>query len=221
MKNIILLIAFAFCFTGVYSQQITAKETNAKFGKVSHNAIITYVYHSDIKTVEKEFNNLLKEYKGKTSSKKGVIFGDNLLITSISNNTIDVYATISESKDGEVEVVAAFDLGGAFLSSSQHPDQFDRASQIMKDFALQLTEKAYADFLKEEEKKLNSTQKDYDKMTGEKEDLIKQNEDYKKRIEDNESRVTTLTKEIEDKAAELKTQTEAFEKLKNESSKIK
>jgi hypothetical protein len=221
MKKLVLIFAFALIAAGVYSQKIEAKETSGKFGKDNHNAITTTVYHSDVKNVEKEFNNLLKDYKGKTSSKKDVIFGDDLLITTISNNTIDVYATVTEGKDGEVEVVAAFDLGGAYLSSSMHPDQFTRAQQIMREFALGITEKAYAEFLKEEEKKLNETVKDYEKTVSTKEGLIKDNEDYKKRIEENETEIENLTKSIEEQGAVVKEQQDAFEKLKGEASKIK
>lgn len=221
MKKLFLLFVFALIAAGVYSQKIEAKETSGKFGKENHNAIVTTVYHSNLKDVEKEFNSLLKDYKGKTSSKKGVIFGDDLLITSISNNTIDVFATVTEGKDGEVDVTAAFYLGGAFLSSQMHSDQFARASQIMREFALKITEKAYAEFLKDEEKKLNDAVKEHEKMISTKDGLIKDNEDYKKRIEDNEKEIEDLTKKIEEKGALVKEQQTAFEKLKNDASQIK
>jgi Skp family chaperone for outer membrane proteins len=180
MKKLVLIFAFALIAAGVYSQKIEAKETSGKFGKENHNGITTTVYYSDVKTVEKELNNLLKDYKGKTSSKKDVIFGDDMIITSISNNAIDAYATVTEGKDGAVEVVIAFDLGGAYLSSSMHPEQFTRAQEIMRQFALSITEKAYADFLKDEEKKLNDIVKDYEKTISTKEGKRKRDrESYK------------------------------------------
>ncbi len=221
MKKLILVFVFALIAAGVYSQKVEAKETSGKFGKESHNAIVTTIYHSNVKDVEKEFNSLLKDYKAKVSSKKGVIFGDDLLITSISNNTIDVYGTVTEGKDGSVELTAAFDLGGAFLSSQMHPDQFARATGIIREFALGITEKAYADFLKEEEKKLNDAIKEQEKIVSTKEGLIKDNEDYKNKIEDNEKDIEKLTKDIEEKGAQLKEQQTAFDKLKNDASKIK
>jgi len=221
MKKLVLILAFAFVAAGVYSQKIEVKETSGSFRSGSKNSISTTVYHSDIKTVTKEFESLLKGYKGKVSTKKGETFGDNLIITSVSNNPIDVYATFKEGKDGEVEVIAAFDLGGACVSQSMHPDQFKRVSDIMKEFALEITEKAYANFLKEEEKAVKEAEKDYEKLVDSKKDLEKDNEDYKKKISENEKEIDKMTKDIEEKGAELKEKQENFKKLKNETSKIK
>ncbi|MDD3740731.1 MAG: hypothetical protein PHH30_05765 [Bacteroidales bacterium] len=221
MKKIFLLFAFAIIATGVYSQRVEVKENTGQFRSGNKNSFVTTVYHSDIKTVTKEFTSLLKGYKGKVSSKKGEIFGDNLMITSISNNTIDVYAIIKETKDGDVEVTAAFDLGGACISSSTNSEQFGRASDIMREFALELTEKGYANFLKSEEKVLKESQKEYEKMVDLKKDLTKDNEDYKKKIEQNEKEIDKLTKDIEDKGKEVKEKEESYNNLKKGSSKIK
>lgn len=221
MKNIFLFVVLAIFATSLSAQKITTKETSGKFNKETHNSIITYVYHSNVKSVEKELKSLLKEYKGKISSKKGVIFGDNLLITSISNNTIDAFATVEEGADGEVAVTVAFDLGGAFLASSSHVAEFDRASQIIREFALGITEKAYAEFLEDEEKLLDRAQKEYDKTVDNKDGLIKDNEEMARQIEENEAEVEGLTKTIEEKGTALKEQQKAFEDLKNEASKIK
>jgi len=205
----------------VYSQRIEVKETTGQFRTGNKNSIVTTVYHSDLKTVTKEFQSLLKSYKGKVSSKKGEIFGDDLLITSISNNTLDVYAIIKETKDGDIEVTAAFDLGGACISSSLNSDQYTRASDIIREFALKITEKGYAEYLKSEEKNLKEAKKEYEKMVDLKKDLTKDNEDYKKKIEDNEKEIEKLTKDIEEKGKEVKEQEEAFDKLKKGTSKIK
>ncbi|HNQ67889.1 MAG TPA: hypothetical protein PKN32_05900 [Bacteroidales bacterium] len=221
MKKICLLFAFAIVGITVFSQRIEVKETTGQFRSGNKNSIVTTVYHSDIKTVTKEFTSLLKSYKGKVSSKKGEIFGDNLMITSISNNTIDVYAIIKETKDGDVEITAAFDLGGACISSSQNSEQYGRATDIIREFALKLTEKGYADFLKSEEKKLKESQKEFEKMVDLKKDLTKDNEDYKKKIEQNEKEIEKLTKDIEDKGKEVKEMEDSFDKLKKSSSKIK
>jgi hypothetical protein len=221
MKKICLLFAFAIVGITVFSQRIEVKETTGQFRSGNKNSIVTTVYHSDIKTVTKEFTSLLKSYKGKVSSKKGEIFGDDLMITSMSNNTIDVYAIIKETKDGDIEVTAAFDLGGACISSSLNGEQFGRASDIMREFALKITEKGYAGFLKAEEKNLKDTKKEYEKMVDLKKDMIKENENYKKKIEQNEKEIDKLTKNIEDKGKEVKEMEESFDKLKKSSSKIK
>lgn len=221
MKRTFLVLMFVAIAAMVYSQRIEVKETTGQFRTGNKNSIVTTVYHSDLKTVTKEFQSLLKSYKGKVSSKKGEIFGDDLLITSISNNTLDVYAIIKETKDGDIEVTAAFDLGGACISSSLNSDQYTRASDIIREFALKITEKGYAEYLKSEEKNLKEAKKEYEKMVDLKKDLTKDNEDYKKKIEDNEKEIEKLTKDIEEKGKEVKEQEEAFDKLKKGTSKIK
>ncbi|PLX09580.1 MAG: hypothetical protein C0596_03375 [Marinilabiliales bacterium] len=220
MKNIAFIIML-FVATGLFAQKITVQETNGKFLKENHNALLTTVYYSTAEDVEKELKSLFKSYKGKVKTKKGVILGDDLVISSVSENTIDVFATVKQLKDGEVEVLVAFYIGGADLSSSAHPDQYPRAQEIIKNFALNLTEQSFAEIVKEEEKELEKFTKDYEKVVENKEGLEKDNEDYKKQIEQNEKEIEKLTKEIETLSGELKEKQDAFEKLKKEGTKIK
>jgi esterase/lipase len=219
-KSILFVLSLAFVSV-LFAQKIEVREVSGKFRSGNKNALSTTVYHSDLKTVQKEFESLLKDYKGKTSTKKGELFGDNLLITSVSNNTIDVYAYFLEGKDGEIEVIAGFDLGGAFISSSMHQEQYIRIAQIMREFAIKLTEKSYAGFLKAEEKSLKEAEKEHEKMIKTKSDLEKQNQDYKKKIEQNEKEIEKMGKQIEENATKLNEQKSEFEKLKKGESKIK
>lgn len=219
-KNILLALSLLLVGT-LFAQKIEVREVSGKFRNGNQNALSTTVYHCELKVVQKKFEGLLKSYKGKTSTKKKELFGDDLLITSVSNNSIDVFAYFIEGKTGEVEVVAGFDLGGAFLSSSLHQEQFVRVSQIMREFALKLTEEAYADYLKGEEKAVKSAVKEHEKMLKTKTDLEKQNQDFKKKIEQNEKEVEKLGKKIDEDAAKLKEMQSEFDKLKKSESKIK
>lgn len=221
MKRI-LLISLAVIFSStIFAQKIEVREVTGKFRNGNQNALSTFVYHSDIKTVRKEFESLLKSYKGKVSTKKGETFGDDLLIASVSNNTLDVYAYCVDTKDGAIELVAGFDLGGAYLSSSLHQEQYARVAQIMREFALKATEKAYAEYIKGESKDLKSAKKSHEKMIKEKTNLEKQNQDFKKKIEQNEKSIEKMSKKIEDDAAKLKEMESEFDKLKKAESKIK
>ncbi len=221
MKKI-LLISLAIIFaSSIFAQKIEVKEVSGKFRNGNQNALSTYVYHSNLKTVQKEFQNLLKSYKGKVSTKKGEMIGDDLLIPSVSNNTIDVYAYFVDTKDGAVEVIAGFDLGGAYLSSSMHQEQYARVVQIIREFSLKITEKAYADYIKGEAKNLTSAKKAHEKMLKERTNLEKQNQDFKKKIEQNEKEIEKMGKKIDDNASKLKEMESEFDKLKKAESKIK
>ncbi len=219
MKNIALIIML-FTITNLFAQKVSVQETSGKFLKENRNALMTTVYYSTADNVEKELKSLFKSYKGKVKTKKGVILGDDLVISSVSENTIDIYATVKDVKDGEVEVLVAFDLGGANLTSGAHPDQFPRAQEIIKNFALNLTEQSFAEIVKEEEKELEKFTKDYEKVVENKEELEKDNEDFKKQIEENEKEIEKLTKDIETMSGELKEKQDAFDKLKKEGTKI-
>jgi hypothetical protein len=220
MKKTVLFLAIVFVSVSLFAQKIVVQETSAKFYKDNRNALSTIVYYTDAGSVEKEFKDLLKSYKGKVNTKKGVMFGDDLVISSISDNTVDVYATFKDTKNGEVEVLVGFDLGGAFISSATHPEQFSRASEIIRDFSFNITEQAFAVIVKEEEKNLEKFTKDYEKVVSSKEGLEKDNEDYKKQIESNEKEIEKLSKDIETLSGELKEKQDSFEKLKKEGTKI-
>ena len=221
MKKLAFVLVALFLTSALFSQKITVQETTAKFHKDNRNALSVIVHYTDAKTGEKELKSLLKSYKGKVSSKKGVLFGDDLIISTISENTIDVYGAVKEFKNGEVELNVAFDLGGAYLTSGTHPEQYARASDIVKNFAFSLSEQAFAKIVKAEEKELDKFTKDYAKVVGSKESLEKDNKDYKKQIEKYEKEIEKLTKEIETLSGTLKEKQDGFNKLKKEGTKIK
>ncbi|MDD2634519.1 MAG: hypothetical protein PHW82_03370 [Bacteroidales bacterium] len=221
MKNIVLSLIMLFLTSALFSQKITVQETTAKMHKDNRSALTTMVYYSDAKAVEKELKSLLKSYKGKVKTSKGVLFGDDLIISTISENTIDVYGTVKEFKNGDIEVNVAFDLGGAYLTSATHPTQYVRASEIVKNFAFNLTEQAFSEIVKSEEKELDKFTKDYEKVVSSKEDLEQENKDYKKQIEKNEKDIEKLSKEIETLSGKLKEKQEAFKTLRKEGTKIK
>ena len=223
-------------FAGLNAQQITVKEGNKTFGKDNYNSLSTIVYYSDVKTVEKEIKNFIKKYKGKASSKKGFIFGDDLTIYSLSSNTVDIYATATQIKgSNEVELNVAFDLGGIFLSSKTHNEQYQKASELIKSMALSITEAKYAGMLKEQEKQVKKTQKEYDNITKEITKLEKENdaskkyiekskreiEDSEKRISDNEKKIIDCKNNIKDKKSALDAEKGKYDKMKKDAQKIK
>ena len=235
MKKIIIISMFVMGFIGLQAQQIKVKEGNVNFGKVSHNAMITTVYYSDAKTVEKEVKNFMKNYKAKAESKKGYLFGSNLIINSVSDKPMDMYATITQVKGStDVELCIAFDLGGAFLDSKSHSEKYEAASELVKKMALSITEKKYGDMLKVQEKKVAKVQKDYDNLTKGVDKLEKENstsrkeietckrkiEDNEKKISSNETKIGDLKNNAKDKNKELKEVKDEYDKMKKNAKKI-
>ena len=101
--------AIMFLSVIVYAQRVDVVETTGVFVKSSYPSMATKVMFSDAKTVIKEFTNMMKGYNPETlTAKKNLITIDNVIIPAISENPIDVFANISQSKgSSDVNVVVA------------------------------------------------------------------------------------------------------------------
>lgn len=220
-KLFVCAIILSLMLQGAYSQSIKLVEVSADFDNGRSNAIETTISKSDTKTVEKEWSKLMKDYNAKVSSKKE-IFADDALIKTISDNTIDVYAIVKqERKSEDVQLVVAFDLGGAYLSSSQHPAQYDAAVKIIQDFAVKIITDSYNEMIANQEKELDKIVKERDRVKKDKEYLENQNVDYLEKIEKNKQDIEAKEKELIEKDSEIEEKNKEIEEIKKEAKKIK
>jgi hypothetical protein len=205
MKRI-LIAAMLFCSLGVFAQQkIKVSESNEKIGNGSNNALVVTIYEATPEEIEKEWKSLMKDYNAKVSTKDGV-FADNAAIKEMGPNTVDVYARTEKVKDKETKLIVAFDLGGAYMSSGQHSQQFNVAKEIIRKFAVKTTKEAIEGMVKAETKvltKLNDQQKD---LVEKQEDLTKDIADWKEKIKKAEDEVVKNKSEQEKKKTEIATQ---------------
>src|ERR1035437_967065 len=165
-KYVVLAITVAISFS-VSAQKIKVKESNENIGGGSHNALVITLYDISPSDADDAFRSYMKTYGGKRSSQDGGIFVDNATIKDMGNNTIDIYGKAQGKKgDKEITFIIAFDLGGAFLNSSDHKDQYKVAEKIVKDFAVTTCKDVIEQELKEAHKKqsnLEGDQKDLEK----------------------------------------------------------
>lgn len=192
----------------IYAQRVDVVETTDVFGKASYPSMATKVMFSDAKTVIKEFTNMMKGYNPETlTAKKNLITIDNVIIPAISENPIDVFANISQSKGStDVNVVVAFSLGAnAFITSSQAPALYPTASNMLKVFANDLTAKNRDAILSKlgkemskEEKKLASYEK---KAAGYQKSL----DSYNKNLDKAQQKNREATTNIEDTKVKIET----------------
>ena len=141
---------------------------SCEFGNMSVNRPVAVLF-TDAKSVIKEFTTMLKSYNPETLEvKKNLITVDNVIIPAISENPIDIFANITQSKGTDVvNMAVAFSLGAnVYITSSQAPSMFPTASNIIKVFANDLTAKnrdailnKLGKELDKEEKKLASNEK--------------------------------------------------------------
>jgi len=215
MKYLITLSLLFIAFSS-FAQKIKVTESTERIGGNKNSAFVVSIYDATPEEVESSWKSLMKDYKGKVSMKDGV-FADNAVISTINgNNTIDVYAKAEKVKDGETKLIVAFDLGGAFLSSSSPSDKVKEAKQIIHDFAVKTTKEAIAGQKKAAEKQLGNLESDQHDLEKQQKKLNSNIEDYKAKIEDYNKRI----KEAQDNLAKNKTDQEKNKQILDAQKKV-
>jgi hypothetical protein len=164
----------------LFAQKIKVTDGKEKIGGGSNSSLSVMIYEATDSQVEKAWKSLMKDYNAKVSTKDGV-FADNAVIKDMSANTIDVYAVV-EKKDNGIKLIVAFDLGGAFVSSSTHSSQYKVAEKMVYEFAKKVSLEAIAETLKEAEKEQSKRTKKLEDLKDDKLDLEKDIEKYNKQI---------------------------------------
>jgi hypothetical protein len=197
-------ISLAFFAFGSFGQ-VSIKETNVNIdgGKNGFEIEIPY---ADKKTTEKELKDLFKSWKGSFSDKKGIMKSDDCKNKKMGENTFDVYGTVVENGDEGSKALIAIDLGGAYLSSSEHSSQFKVMEAELKTWGIKTATVYVSEMEKQEEKVLKDKQKELEDLEKDQAKKEQEIEDYKKKIEDNEKSIEQSKKDQEEKKGEIKTQ---------------
>ena len=224
MKKIYTLLTIvSICLMTTFSnaqEKLQVSESSESIGGGSNNALTVTIYQVNKKEVEKEWKDLMKKMKAKVSIKKE-IFADDAQHKKMGDNTFDVYARVEETGENEVKLIAAFDLGGAFMSSGQHPEKFAFVKQIVYDFAVDMTKKAIEKEVKEEEKTLVKMEKEQEDLVKSKEQLHSDIEEYKQKIEQAEKDIEQNEKDQETKKTEIDEQKKVVEEVKKKLDSVK
>lgn len=209
MKTIKFITLSLIISSSAFAQKISVSEGSERIGGGSNNALSVTIYEADIAEVEKEWKSIMRGYNAKISSQDGAYFADNAVIKPMGNNTVDVYYKAEKGKDTEIKFMAAFDLGGAFMSSSKHGEQYQIAKKMVYDFAMKMTKESIAGQLK-------AAQKVHDKLVDKHKDLVKDEEGLKKDIEEWKAKIKKAEDEIvknKEEQGKKKTEIEAQKKV--------
>ena len=208
-QTIATLLLITTAIAGFSQKKISVTEEQNTLSVGSVNTLTVTVYGMSYDDAEKAWKKQLKDINGDVKVKKEV-FADDCLIKDMSENTFDVYAMLKEVDNG-VKVIAAYDLGGAYLSAASHKEYFAKISKMMYDFGVEQTKEAIGsdikvaeDDLKASEKAREDLEKDIKKLEKDIEDYKQKIEDSKKAIEDNKSGIETKKTEIESKKEVIK-----------------
>jgi len=190
----------------IYSQEISVKESSASFVSGSKNSIIVTIPYSTADFIEKRIKDELKSWGGKTGSSKGEYSTSQSQIKEIGEKMFDGYAKIINSKEGNVTVAFCFDLGGAYLTSSEHKIQFNAMSARLKAFAVNASKESVSEEMKKQEKVLKDHVKESESLDKDKASLESDITDYKKKIEEAFAKIEQNKADQSKKKEEIKAQ---------------
>ena len=223
MKKQILTLSLAIASLQFFAQDIKVRESNESFSNGGHNSLSVTLYVTDVNMVEKEWKSQMKDFGyDKSNEKSNEYFFDNVLMKQLGNNTLDVYSKVTEQKSEKtVTLTAAFDLGGAYLSSSEHKDKFEYVKKVMHDFAVKITKEGLDDQIKDAGKALSNLQ-------GKQADLEKDNKgladditNYNQKIKKANEQIEQNKKDIEVKKGEVTAQQKVVESIKAKKESVK
>jgi hypothetical protein len=224
-----LIFSLLLCFTGILSAQTVAKKANAVKQEIKtmsqgvKNAFVIEIPNAKPDFVEDKWKGLLDSYKAKPkwNRKEKEYFSDNAQMTEINgNNPVDVYAKIEESGTNNTLLTVWFDLGGAYLNATDHSEKSAFGEKIIaqftKDVALAATQKE----IDEEEKKFKKQESKLKNTVGDKEDLLKNIENYKAKIKKAEDDIIKNEQSQKEQQKAIEDQREVIKKAQKKLEEI-
>jgi hypothetical protein len=220
MKLIKLLVVL-FTVNSFFAQEVKVKEESYSFNFGSKNAIVAHIPFGNKDVLEKELKSEMKNWGGKYSSSKDEMSITQGKIKFMGDKPFDAYSKIVANKDGSFEIAVAIDLGGAFMNSKDHGEQYKAMYSKIKDFAIKATQECVAEELKEEEKTLSKLQKEQKNLEKDNKDLNSDIENYKKKIAEAEDKLKSNAKDQSNKKEEIEKQETVVKELEKKKKSIK
>lgn len=214
MNKLLITFGIVAITSQLSAQKINVKSGSEKFSSGNQNCLKTTIYFNNEDDVKSEWKSFLKDFKNEKVKNSGnEVFGDNVLFKDWGNNPVDVYATFIENKkDQTVEMNVAFDLGGAYLKSSD--ERYASAEKMVKEFAVKMTKVPMEKKVKENEKALNRLEGDQKDLEKDNKNLKSDIESYKEKIKKAEADIKKNEENQSKKKAEIETQKKVLDDSK-------
>lgn len=194
------------------------QEVKKSMSQGEHNAYVLNFDIGDAETIADLWVDYQKdEAKQKPKFNKGTkeYLADDAEIKDISNNTIDIYSTVTSKEKGKGAIVHVwFDLGGAYLSSARHPERMAATKQWLSGFNKQVRVAFAEQLLEAEEDKLKDLQKELKDAEKTKSNAESDISKLEKELEEARNEVKESTKMISEKQAAVKEQEAKVEAAK-------
>jgi hypothetical protein len=193
----------------------TVREGERVMSQGSKNALTIDLPKTTLKEAEKLWKDYAKQFKGKTDRNKKTDewFTDNALIAAIGGaNTVDMYTKFSES--GDITTVGLWiDLGGAYVGSKEFADKYAEGEKILQNFALTVVREQTKKQLSDQQDDLKKQEKAQKKLEDKNADLLKDIENWKKKIAQAETDIQTNLKQQEEQKAKVESQKKLVEEI--------
>lgn len=190
MKNLLLITAILFSNFAMAQKAISVTETNEQINNSSYNSLSVTVYNGQADDVKKAWKKQLKDLKGKVSDKKE-LFADDCELKEMGDNTFDVYSRVDEIPEVGAKLIVAVDLGGAYLSSAEHAEQFKVMRDLIYNFGVEQNKAVVGEEIEMEEKTLKGLEKDLADLEKEDGKLDKDIKEFEAKIEENKAEIST------------------------------
>jgi hypothetical protein len=217
MKKLLTTVFVLFIgLLPAFAQSILLHDAVKSIEGLSCTGVSTFI-ELDKKAVEKAWAKKLKEF-GKVETTRKAVLVRVALIPEISPNAIKLYSTLEPSAKG-VTVFYALDLGDGFITPTL--PEYEITRKILSDFAQSLYHDDMAEQVKETERAVMFTQKQYEKKTEEGKNLadkIEKNAADKIRLEkllyENTQQAQRLKQELEQNKHQQEAMAEEATKVK-------
>ncbi|MCU0449669.1 MAG: hypothetical protein MUC97_07450 [Bernardetiaceae bacterium] len=188
MKTLSLISSLLLLAAHAWAQ---VRETSAAMSQGTRAALELELPLVDKKVLMSEWGDYVKGFKAKiTSGKKAEeMMGDNAVVKTINgNNTIDLYATPSQTTD-KAYLTVWFDLGGAFLSRNTHEKEYPEAEKFLLEFGKRMQKVVLDELIKAENAKLKIGQGELSDLERNKAKMEKDNSDFEKQIAELQAKI--------------------------------
>ncbi len=192
MRNITICLFVLMLFSAaVLAQSVSDIETvSLKTSKGEVPAFKIKIAEADLNTVSKLWTRELTRNNKSKLVKSGNEFSiENIVLSRVSTDTINVYSTLNKASYG-VDLIAAFELKGVFINEFNTREvMVNGIKSFLQEFARQQLKVAVNDELAREERILKSLNNRLNTQ-------INQNTNLRKRVATSEQRIAGLEDEI-------------------------
>jgi len=199
LKSLLILISILLIHEAQAQDKIKVSESSKQIEGVKGNALSVEIYRTDEKTVAKEWRSTIKSKSGNVDIKGNSIIAEDVLIKSISDHEITVYAHVKRVNETTIEFSAIFLNGDRAISSSDAGAHLV-AKKMVKDFAESVSKEAAEDHHEEQTELLEDHNKSLEKLIEEIEEANALILEKKQEIEENTAKKEELLLKIEEQS---------------------